>query len=152
MRRLSIMLGVAVAVTFALALPAEQGAEVQTAPLKWTQVMVSDGEALYAELCAVCHGAEAKGDGPAAAALAAAVPNLTMLALSYDGVYPMEEVEKAISREKGMLAHGTLDMPIWGRILEDSRPEYKMARREAFANLRIHNLAIYLETLQVPAH
>jgi mono/diheme cytochrome c family protein len=147
-----MILGLALVVSCALALPAEEAAEVETAPLKWTRVMVSDGEALYAELCAVCHGAGAKGDGPAAPALAATVPDLTMLALSYDGVFPLEEVEKAISREKGMLAHGTLEMPIWGRILEDSRPEYKTARREAFANLRIHNLAVYLETLQVPAN
>ena len=152
MRRLSMMLGLAVAITFALVLPAEQGAEVKSAPLKWTEVMVSDGEVLYAELCAVCHGTTAKGDGPAAVALAAAVPDLTMLALSYDGVYPMDDVKDAISRQKGVLAHGTLEMPIWGRVLEDARPEYKTARREAFANLRIHNLAVYLETLQVPAN
>lgn len=152
MRRLPMLLVLVAVAVFAVALQAQQDVEVQTAPLRWTEVVVSDGEALYAELCSVCHGADAKGQGPAAPALAVSVPDLTMLAMSYDGVYPMEDVEKAISRQKGIVAHGTMEMPIWGRILEDSRPEYKTARREAFASLRIHNLAVYLETLQVPSN
>ena len=147
-----MILGLAMGVALVPMLTAQQDATITPEPLKWTEVMVSDGEALYAELCAVCHGMDAKGQGPAASALAVPVPDLTMLALGYDGIYPLEAVKKAISRETGMLAHGTLEMPIWGRVLEDARPEYKPARREAFASLRIHNLAIYLESLQAPSH
>ncbi len=152
MRRIRVILTIAAGVALALALSAQQGVEIETAPVKWRDVVVSDGEALFAELCAVCHGTDGKGAGPAAPALAVPTPNLTTLALSYDGVFPAAEVEKAISRRRSLLAHGTLEMPIWGRELEDVRPDFKPSRREAFASLRIHNLTAYLETLQVPAH
>ena len=47
-----------------------------------------------------------------------------------------------------VLAHGTYEMPIWGQVLREVRPDYKPARREAFSNWRIYNLTGYLESLQ----
>ena len=47
-----------------------------------------------------------------------------------------------------MAAHGSSEMPIWGRALSEVRPDYKPAQREAFARWRISNIASYVETLQ----
>lgn len=122
--------------------------EVREAPLTWQQAALTDGEALYMELCAVCHGASGKGDGPAAAAMASPVTDLTALAAHNDGVFPRDEVQASITGESRVVAHGTGDMPVWGARFEEVRPDWKQHRRQALARQRIYNLTLYIETLQ----
>ncbi|MDH3745707.1 MAG: cytochrome c [Acidobacteriota bacterium] len=154
MRRLAILFGgVAVVVMVLGAAPGsdpKSASEVklEKAQLTWAQVAVDDGEVLYTELCAVCHGIDAKGNGPAAPALAMPTPDLTHLAADNGGVFPSAEVEKAISGENKIQAHGTSEMPIWGAAFENVRLDYKPARRWGFARMRVYNLTSYLETLQ----
>jgi mono/diheme cytochrome c family protein len=124
------------------------GEGIQEAPLTWKQAALSDGEELYTELCAVCHGADGKGAGPAAVALKEPVPDLTLLAKHNEGVFPAEGVQKAITGEAGIASHGTTGMPIWGRAFADSRLDFKPFRREALAKQRIFNLSSYLESIQ----
>ncbi len=50
------------------------------------------GKDTYSDLCAGCHGASGKGDGPAASALDVAPTDLTMLAARNGGVFPKVEV------------------------------------------------------------
>lgn len=123
--------------------------EIEETPLKWKQVALGDGEALYVELCAACHGVDARGDGPAAPALAKPVPDLTRLAASHDGTFPAEEVEQAITGQRRIVVHGTVDMPVWGQRFQEVRPDLKPSHREGFARLRIHHLVTYLESIQV---
>jgi mono/diheme cytochrome c family protein len=146
MKRLSIVVGSIVVAVFASGAIAAE--EVQEAPLTWKQAALSDGADLYAELCAVCHGADGKGAGPAAVALKEPVPDLTLLAKYNEGEFPGEDVEKAITGEAGIPSHGTLDMPIWGRAFADSRLDLKPFRREALAKQRIFNLTAHLESIQ----
>ena len=103
--------------------------KVKEVPLTWQQASLTDGEALYAELCAVCHGKGGKGDGPAASALKKAVPDLTVLAAKNDGMYPRKEVEDSIAGESRVVSHGTIDMPIWGQAFENVRPDWKRSAR-----------------------
>ena len=123
--------------------------EVKQAPLTWQQAALSDGEQLYLELCAVCHGKSGMGDGPAASALKKAVPDLTGLAAANDGEFPRNKVEQSIAGESRVTSHGTLDMPIWGQAFKDVRPDMKQFRRDALARQRIFNLTEYLATIQV---
>lgn len=122
--------------------------KVKEVPLTWQQASLTDGEALYMELCAVCHGKGGKGDGPAASALKKAVPDLTVLAAKNDGMYPRKEVEDSIAGESRVVSHGTIDMPIWGQAFENVRPDWKPFRREALARQRLYNLTEYLATIQ----
>jgi len=122
--------------------------EVKEAPLTWRKAAMIDGEALYQELCAVCHGENAKGDGPAAAALKKPVPDLTSLAVKNGGKFPFEKVAEIITGENRVVAHGTVDMPIWGRAFEEVRLDWSKGRREAFAEQRIYNITEYLSTIQ----
>ena len=123
--------------------------EVKQAPLTWQQAALSDGEQLYLELCAVCHGESGKGNGPAASALKAAVPDLTSLAATNDGEFPRHAVEQSIAGKSRVTSHGTIDMPIWGQAFKDVRPDMKQFRRDALARQRIFNLTEYLATIQV---
>ncbi len=150
MRRFSIVLLSIVAIAFVVAaIEAGPEAEIREAPITWAQAALSDGEALYAEVCAVCHGVDAKGDGPAASALAKPAPDLTRLALSNGGEFPATDVQKTITGQNQVNAHGTVQMPMWGKVFEDVRLDRKAGQRWAFARLRILALTEYLESLQV---
>ncbi len=123
--------------------------EVKEEPITWSQAALQDGKALYAELCAVCHGVDAKGNGPASPALAAPAPDLTQLALANGGDFPTAEVQKTITGETRVVAHGTLEMPMWGKVFEDARLDKKPGQRWGFARLRILALTEYIQSLQV---
>ena len=101
-----------------------------------------DGKALYQEYCAVCHGVDGRGHGPAAEALKAAPTDLSQLAHRNHGQFPMVEVEQVITDGGAYLAHGTKDMPVWGSAFSDrgSNPGVGAAR--------VYALAKYIEQMQ----
>ncbi len=103
----------------------------------------SDGKAMYIAYCASCHGAAAKGDGPANAALKVPANDLTKLAKNNGGTYPMLHVQEVI-RNADTPAHGSKDMPVWGPVFRNLSQG-----SQAQVELRITNLAKYIETLQV---
>lgn len=146
MKRLTALIGMAALATFALTAVGQ--VEVKEAPMTWKQAALTDGEELYLELCAVCHGTSGKGDGPAAPALAKPVMDLTLLAANNDGVFPARQVEDSITGEERVVAHGTMDMPVWGQRFEELRPDWKQHRRKALARQRIINLTLHIESLQ----
>ena len=146
MNRFITIFGIVALMCFASATAGE--VELKKAPLEWQQAATIDGGVLYRNLCASCHGLAGKGDGPAASALKKTVPDLTVLAVNNDGVYPHEQVEKAITGKSRVVAHGTIDMPVWGQQFVNVRPDWKQFRRNAFAHQRIYNLTLHIETLQ----
>ena len=146
MKRLLAIFGLITLVTFAATALGQ--VEIIEAPLTWQQAALTDGEELYLELCAVCHGTGGSGDGPAASAMAKPVTDLTVLSANNDGVFPLKEVEKSITGKTQVTAHGTIDMPVWGQRFEELRPDWKQNRRKALARQRIYNLTLHIESLQ----
>lgn len=146
MKAFLILIGIIVVITVANTTFGQ--VEVKRVPLTWQQASLTDGEQLYLELCAVCHGKGGMGDGPAASALKKAVPDLTGLAAKNDGQFPRQEVEDSIAGKSRAVSHGTIDMPIWGQAFEDVRPDWTTVRRKALASQRIYNLTEYLSTIQ----
>ncbi len=72
------------------------------------------GKLQFRQYCAQCHGMDATGDGPVAAALKKKPANLTTLAKKNGGVFPEQEVREFIDGTKTAASHGTREMPIWG--------------------------------------
>lgn len=72
------------------------------------------GEQLYMENCAACHGRFAEGDGPVAAALVVPVPDLTQLSKANKGEFSGETVGAYIDGRELVAAHGDRVMPVWG--------------------------------------
>ncbi len=148
MRRIPFVLGALAIIAVVVAVEAAPQVEIKEVPLTWRQAVLGDGGALYSELCAACHGAGATGDGPAVPALKMPVPDLTKLALRNGGTFPSEDVQKTISGGISVAAHGSSEMPMWGRAFEDVRPDYNPVKRRGFANRRIYDLTVYIESLQ----
>ncbi len=149
MKSFLILLGIVTLALSPTALAEEPEVEIQETYLSWEQAALSDGEALFSELCAACHGRTGTGDGPAVEALSIAVPDLTTMTRTNQGVFPAEKTEKAIRGELPIAAHGSTDMPIWGMAFRDVRPDWKPYQREGFAELRIRALVAYVESIQV---
>lgn len=101
------------------------------------------GPDLYKEYCAVCHGADAKGGGPMAAALKTAPADLTRISARNNGMFPLAKVRRIISGEEALPGgHGTRQMPVWGPVFS------QVARDQDLGRVRVDNLARYLQTLQ----
>jgi AhpD family alkylhydroperoxidase len=101
------------------------------------------GKQTYTEYCAVCHGVDARGMGPAASALKTPPSDLTTLAKKHGGKFPGEYVAEIVRQGKPIPAHGSADMPIWGPIFG-----VRENGNEAAVRQRIKNLCDYLATLQ----
>ncbi len=94
--------------------------------------------------CASCHGPEAKGNGPAAKALAKAPADLTTISKRHGGNFSASDVEQVIRGTNEMMSHGSRDMPIWGPVFDSVNGNDK-----AVVQLRVTNLVNYLKSIQV---
>ncbi len=95
--------------------------------------------------CAACHGSIGKGDGPAAAALKAAPPDLTLLGKNNGGKFPTDYVMSVLRFVATKSAHGAKNMPVWGPLFGSTNLQ---GQAPGVVELRISNLAKYLESIQ----
>lgn len=103
---------------------------------------VTSGPVMFRTYCAVCHGIDGKGNGPAVPALAKQPPDLTQLSKKNGGKFPTFVVSNIILGDEFIAAHGSRDMPMWGDVFRSKN------RDESAIKLRIHNLTEYVESLQ----
>ncbi len=117
----------------------------------WGAEKFDIGKLEFEESCATCHGLDGKGKGSFAQAVNLAVPDLTTLAKRNGGVFPVTHAYNVIDGREAVKAHGTRDMPIWGRrYSSDAAPRYDdyAYDPEAAARGRILSLIDYLYRLQ----
>jgi len=124
---------------------------IREVQLSWEEVSQLDGDVVFNNLCAVCHGVGGKGDGPAVSALEYAVPDLTVLAANNDDVYPHKQVKNVIFGKYRDIAHGTSGgMPYWGEhFMYLRRSGLNDAPNRKYAWERAHTLSTHVESLQV---
>jgi mono/diheme cytochrome c family protein len=103
------------------------------------------GSEMFRTYCAVCHGPNGRGDGPAASALKKQPADLTQLTTKNAGKFPALRIAGYIEGNQVVAAHGTRDMPIWGKLFRSLGPTDSS---DATTKLRIHNITNYVETLQ----
>jgi mono/diheme cytochrome c family protein len=116
------------------------GKKIEKVPVKHSNP--SSGKQMYKDYCAVCHGADGKGGGPAADALKTAPPDLTTMAKQYGEKSVALKVEAALQFGAKTKAHGTSEMPVWGPLFSATD------RNQQAVTMRISNLAKYVESLQ----
>ncbi len=88
---------------------------IKHVPIKATSPV--SGKDMYTAYCAVCHGADGKGGGPAASALKVPPTDLTLLSKNNGGKYPALKVTSALHGESALPAHGSKEMPVWGAVV-----------------------------------
>jgi mono/diheme cytochrome c family protein len=120
------------------------GAEAQKTIKKVpvTRTSPASAQEMFRSYCAVCHGVEAKGNGPAVAALKVPPPDLTRLSANNGGKFPELRVFNSINGEANLPAHGSSEMPVWGTLFREMRGDSSQAA------LRLRNLTKYIEQLQ----
>lgn len=107
------------------------------------------GERLFVRHCAVCHGRSATGDGPFRGVLTVPPSDLTRIAARRGGEFPSDEIAAFVDGRFVPTAHGTREMPVWGRWL--GQPIAPGAGADEVARGEILAIVTYLETLQQPA-
>ncbi len=102
---------------------------------------VPSGGVIYRQYCGACHGADARGHGPAGPALRIPAPDLTTLAKRHGGKFPYAYVTSVLQFGPGVPSHGSGNMPMWGPLFEYYYNKESAARR-------VQNLCDYLAALQ----
>jgi len=119
---------------------AQQDEGLKKVPMPYSNPQ--SGAQMYEDYCAACHGSKGMGDGPAVGFLKAAPPDLRTLAQRNKGKYPADHVAATLRFGTGSNAHGTSDMPLWGPVFRARDTDKNVGQ------LRIHNLTIFIESLQ----
>jgi mono/diheme cytochrome c family protein len=128
------------ALTTTLAMGQEGKKTINKAPAPITSA--ASGQEMFITYCAVCHGKDGKGDGPAASEFKIRPANLTVLSANNNGKFPADHVAETIrTGPRDAKAHGSKDMPVWG-------PVFASMGGTAAVEQRIHNLTTYVESLQ----
>jgi mono/diheme cytochrome c family protein len=143
MKFISLAVILVVISTFAVA----QAAPAQTAPtvkhVPITNAASNSGIEMFNSYCAVCHGKDGKGSGPAASAMKTPPTDLTLLAKKDGGKYPASHVAAVIRGQATTPSHGSQDMPVWGPLFSSISQGH-----EGQVQQRITNLVTYIESLQ----
>ena len=113
-------------------------------PLKYVQpenVSAAKAPEMFRTYCAVCHGSDGRGGGPAADALKKRPADLTQLARKNGGKFPALHVANVVDGNGLEGAHGSRDMPIWGNV-------FRTLGDRNTVKMRVDNLTAYVESLQ----
>jgi hypothetical protein len=107
----------------------------------------------FLELCADCHGADAKGNGPLTKNLTKIPPDLTRIKERANGKFEEKAVFDWIIGLNTPNFHGTREMPIWGdwlmdETLGDSTSLDAASTAEKEIERRVTALVKYLEKIQ----
>lgn len=119
---------------------AAQQKEIKYVPVKASSP--ASGPEMYTSYCAVCHGVDGKGNGPAAEALKVRPPDLTTLT-KRNGKYPSDHVTSAIRGDLRLAAHGSKEMPVWGDLFWGMSEGHSSE-----VQLRVTNSNKYIGSLQ----
>lgn len=118
-----------------------QQTEIKKVPVQRTSA--ASGKEMFNSYCAVCHGTDGKGGGPAATALKVPPADLTVLSQKNGGKFPAAYVASVLSGKTELSAHGNQEMPMWGPVFRN------MSRGNSTeVQQRIANLTKYIESLQ----
>jgi mono/diheme cytochrome c family protein len=143
MKFIIVVAVVAMLSVFALgqAAPAPSTPTVKHVPI--TRTPSTSGKEMFKSYCAVCHGVDGKGAGPAAPAMKTVPTDLTALAKKEGGKYPAAHVAAVIRGQAATPSHGSQDMPVWGPLFSSIDQGH-----QAQVQQRVTNLVDYLETVQ----
>ena len=118
------------------------------APGEPNPMLVEVGGQAFATHCASCHGVDARGSGPVAAALTIPPADLTRIAARRGGDFPADDIAAWIDGRMAPPAHGTREMPVWGYRFAEGLPPGELSQE--LVRGRILTVVEYLRSIQAP--
>lgn len=109
------------------------------------------GKTAFVKNCAVCHGADGKGEGAILDFLKKKPADLTLISKKNGGVFPQSLIYENISNPQSLRAHGSAEMPIWGAMFtEEIINSYGAFNTERCHSIqgRILELVFYIGNIQ----
>ena len=104
------------------------------------------GYPLYRQYCASCHGLFADGLGPVVPTLRSRPPDLSRLVEKYGTPLPEAALVRYVEGTDMVRAHGTTDMPVWGKRLYEDVPVSPATQPAKRMTLQL--IVDYLVTIQ----
>ncbi len=101
------------------------------------------GADLYKQLCAGCHGADAKGVGPTSPYCSVPPTDLTLLTKKNHGAFPEQKVTQILRYGTEKPNQSTTYMPVWKPLLSTIHGE-----SSELTEKRITSLTEYLKSIQ----
>lgn len=109
---------------------------------------IMEGENLFLDFCATCHGRNATGNGPMASVMTLQPTDLTQLQSRNDGVFPVGRVIARIDGREPLVSHGS-PMPIFGDFFEGNDAVTKTETGQPFLTSQpIIDLLAWLISMQ----
>lgn len=109
---------------------------------------IDPGRAAFLQYCASCHGPRAAGDGPMAAELRERPADLRKLGAKYGMPLPRPKLVEIVDGREMVRAHGSREMPVWGRTLLENVPPG--SGTEAWKRGTILSILNWLDSVQQP--
>ena len=129
-------------IAFALPAANAQVKQIKVENASSKNVTSFKGDDLYRQFCAVCHGQDGKGTGPAAAALKTKATDLTQISRQNGGKFPATHIKNVLSGADDVAAHGDAQMPTWGDTFKS------VSSNATFGEMRIQAVVEYLQKIQ----
>ncbi|WP_324754497.1 cytochrome c [Roseovarius sp. Pro17] len=108
----------------------------------------SEGERVFQNRCAMCHGPDANGAGPMAPVLLLQPVDLTHLRRDNDGEFPLQRVIWRIDGRDPLVSHGS-PMPVYGDFFEGRDVSLKTSSGQPIVTSQpIVDLVAWLQSIQ----
>ncbi len=125
----------------------------QSATGKAAHANIGAGKEIFHQHCSLCHGVDAKGFrtqgsgtlyDPDSPEPGRRVPPADLTALSdrNAGVFPTDRVRQSVTNRGSIQAHGTPEMPAWGRAFDSLKSNPKRMEQQ------LRDLTAYIESMQ----
>jgi mono/diheme cytochrome c family protein len=111
-------------------------------------LLVESGRKSFQRHCSACHGMDGSGNGILKPVLRVAPSDLTRIAARRGGEFPDAEIAAFIDGRSFVAAHGSREMPVWGRIFGE--PVVEDGDAEEVVRGQLWILVEYLKSIQVP--
>ena len=110
---------------------------------------VAEGKQEFMDSCFLCHGENAKGDGPFSTMLTIETADLTQLKKNNNGSFPYRDIYLTIDGTDQIKQHGPRRMPIWGdRFKSSTWATVSQDHADTLVRGKIFELMLYLESIQ----
>lgn len=110
---------------------------------------ITKGQQEFIDSCFLCHGENAKGDGPFSSMLTISTADLTQLSKNNNGTFPYKDIFLTIDGTDQIKQHGPRRMPIWGdRFKSTTWFTVSQDYADTLVRGKIFELMLYLESIQ----